>query len=245
MKFNLPCVFAVLAATFVACNPSPAPHDGGDDADSSDSAGVGDGGPQVWSLRLNAVLAQGAGAYVGTRSVEDTGGARMQIDPLTSRSFHAEDSASGGSANSQLTMTVDDHQITVTGTVTTSSPGLPAATSAIGQIGDLGACVTAPPGVTRIRVTYQCSATPMIAGHSNAALDVTAGAINYCVIAHFEGSPPRDERGTLVHEYDYPGGTYCWSSEATIAFVAGSGDSAPGGTASVTGTVSIRFDPVY
>ena len=239
--------FLVLAGLLAGCIPPSSNPDGGSGGGSGGGTGGGTGGGSalVWSLKRDAIIALGASAVVGNDSTLDPGGADTHVDLPASRTFHAAKTGGGASADSQMTLSIDDHQLTLTSTQTASSPGLPQGAQASGTLKDLGVCVTAPAGVKKIRVTYSCTATASYSGHGGAFLTVAAGAISYCAISRIDQDVPHDDFGTLVAEYDYTGDTDCWSEGTTFTFGAGGGGSVPGGSSTVTGTATIRFDPVY
>ena len=137
-------------------------------------------------------------------------------------------------------LTKDSNQLTLTGDVSGTSPGTPAF-SAMAEVRDITLCVTAP-GATRVRLTYTCTATPQYTGNGIAGLTVAAGAITYCDLLVSQNTTHM-ERNTLSREVSVEPGENCWAENTTFQFLAGAGQS-PGGTASVTGTVTFRVDPL-
>lgn len=214
---------------------------GGSGQNGGGSAGTGGGAAGTWLLSLTGVVSYGASVTIGTSQVTDPGGASQQTPLPASVTWEATNAASGATGHAKLVLTRDAHQLTLTGDVSGTSPGSPAF-SALAEVRDITLCVTAP-GSTRVRVTYSCTATPQFSGHGLAGLTVAAGSITYCDLALGE-SLSRMERGQLTREVDVIAGENCWSEGTTFQFIAGAGQSSPGGSASVTGTVTFRVDPL-
>lgn len=218
--------------------------DGGTGGGTGGGAGGGaggGGGSAAWLLTMSGIISYGASATVGADQVVDPGGASTQVDLPESRTFEATKAAGGGTAQAKLVLTRDAHQLTLVGDVSGTSPGSPAF-GAVAEIRDITLCVTAP-GSSKVRVTYTCSATPQFTGHGLAGLTVAAGAITFCDTTLGEGYT-NDTRGQLTRDVDIVDGENCWSEGTLFQFVAGAGQSSPGGTASVTGTATFRLDPL-
>lgn len=190
---------------------------------------------------MSGIVSYGASATVGMDQVVDPGGASTQVDLPQSRTFEATKAAGGGTAHAKLVLTRDAHQLTLVGDVSGTSPGSPAF-SALAEIRDITLCVTAP-GASKVRVTYGCSSTPAFTGHGLAGLTVAAGSTTYCDHTRGEGISS-DTVGNLTRDVDVIDGENCWSEGTTFQFIAGAGQSSPGGTASVSGTVTFRLDPL-
>ncbi|MBL8921246.1 MAG: hypothetical protein JNJ54_20450 [Myxococcaceae bacterium] len=229
-----------LVLVLVGCSGA-SDRDGGMGGGSSGSGGGTAGGSAgTWLLSLTGVVRYGASVTIGTDQVIDPGGASSQSPLPASVTWEASKSSGGATGHAKLVLTRDAHQLTLTGDVSGTSPGTPAF-SALAEVRDLTLCVTAP-GATRVRVTYACDATPQFTGHGLAGLTVASGATTYCDLTAGE-TRTRMTRMNLVTETMVEPGENCWSEGTTFQFIAGGGQS-PGGTASVTGTVTFRVDPL-
>ena len=197
------------------------------------AGGGADGGDTsaTWNISLRANLYAAAYTLIGTNEVSDTG----TSDQVTfgTRTFHSVQSSGGSSAEATLAATLDEHQLTLTGTLAA------AGASASGTVRDLTFCVTAP-GATKVRITYGCSATPDYSVKGIAAMSVVSGP-DICVISKSSEEPPEDRRGTLVRESTVINGKACDSGGVTFYFGAGG----TGGSASLSATATMRFEPVY
>ncbi len=233
-------LFAVVMSLGLVTCSGASDRDGGTGGGSASGGGAAGGSAGVWSLSLTGVVSYGSSVTIGTDQVTDPGGASSQTVLPSSVTWEASKSAGGATGHAKLVLTKDAHQLTLAGDVSGTSPGAPPF-SALAEVRDLTLCVTAP-GATRVRVTYTCTATPQFTGHGLAGLTVASGSTTYCDLTLGE-SVTRTTRSNLVREVDVIEGENCWSEGTTFQFIAGAGQS-PGGTASVSGTVTFRLDPL-
>jgi hypothetical protein len=237
---------AVLVAGLVGCSGA-SDRDGGSGGGASGGGAAGTGGgsaggsSSAWQLSLTGVVAYGSSVTIGTDQTTDPGGRSQQTPLPTSVTWEDSKTTGGATGHAKLTLTRDANQLTLTGDVSGTSPGRPAF-SALAEVRDITLCVTAP-GATRVRLTYACNATPQFTGHGLAGLTVAAGSITYCDLTLGENTN-RMVRENLTRDVDVVPGENCWSEGTTFQFIAGAGQSSPGGTASVTGTVTFRVDPL-